>query len=400
MKKKKLFIQATICSTIIALVFPIASTFAMLTREQLDALSENNIRYVIPSGNLDPCIGSSGNDINYDAEPAEGLSGQQVGFLKYWHSTAEVLSVAFGIPWETVVAQGILESASGTSVFARERNNFFGIGAFDSNPNNAFSYASPEAGWHGYYANIAKTSVYRNNGVFVEPTITDPYAYLAAIKAAGYATADHYIDSVGALITAIEAYSATAGWLSSAQLDTQYPEMIVNAASFASGDATIPEIPACGGFSNNQDVNAFLQKFTDAYPNGYPSPYMLGKNGCTTLTAWYINNFTNLKYGHGNGGQVARNLVSANSGLGLQISNEPRAPGIFSTFSYNSSAMCGASKCGHTGLVLAVNEDSVVLLETWSAMASKSNKATITTLSMAELRKYTFDFVFVGNHLK
>lgn len=159
---------------------------------------------------------------------------RQAVFIDEWHDIASSLSIEYGIPWETVVAQGILESAAGTSRFAVERNNFFGIGAFDSNPDNAFSYATPEEGWRGYFENIAhvSTKVYCRAGVFRGETIVDPYAYLRAIKAAGYATDPHYVDLVSEIIKSVEARAEKKGWASSKQLAAEHPGMLTNAARF------------------------------------------------------------------------------------------------------------------------------------------------------------------------
>lgn len=170
---------------------------------------------------------------------ASGLSAENVAFLEKYHAIAEKLSIEYGIPWETVMAQGIIESDSGRSEFARERNNFFGIGAFDSNPDNAFRYPTPEAGWKGYFDNIARTATYREHGVFKEPAITDPIAYLKAIKAAGYATDPNYVDKISKVIKSIQELSTKEGWASSAELAKDHPEMLTNAAKYASGDATV-----------------------------------------------------------------------------------------------------------------------------------------------------------------
>lgn len=178
---------------------------------------------------------TTGIPVNTGDSPVAGLSNQQLAFAEKYASMAQDLSVQYGLPWETVVAQGILESAAGTSNFARERNNFFGIGAFDSNPDSAFSYPTPEAGWIGYYENIRNTATYRNHGVFQEPNITDPLAYLNAIKAAGYATDPIYIAKVSAFVKSIQGLAAQNSWPSSAELAQQHPEMLSNAAKNAAG---------------------------------------------------------------------------------------------------------------------------------------------------------------------
>ena len=158
---------------------------------------------------------------------------RQTAFMDKWQELAASLSVRYGIPWEAVVAQGILESAAGTSRFAVERNNFFGVAAYDHNPEAAYSYATPEAGWEGYFENIVRTRVYCEAGVFRGETITNPFAYLQAIKAAGYASDANYVESTAAIVRAVVARGEKKGWASSAELAESYPEMWGNAAKYA-----------------------------------------------------------------------------------------------------------------------------------------------------------------------
>ncbi len=231
----------------------IVTPAAALTKEELYYYSQNNILYYDPDevSNCTIPVGS------YSGETSAGLSETQAGFVDKYHDIAESLSIQYGIPWETVVAQGILESAAGTSYFATNRNNFFGIGAFDSNPNNAYAYATPTEGWQGYYKNIAVTPTYRNHGAFRGETITDPYAYLVAIKAAGYATDARYVEKVSKLILAIENRAAEKGWLSSVELAKKYPEMKTNAAAFAAGEEVDVEYSGVVGCiaAGNGDIN-------------------------------------------------------------------------------------------------------------------------------------------------
>lgn len=191
----------------------------------------NDIIYYNPDECVEPGAGSVG---SYDGTSTAGLSDQQSAFVDQYHDIAESLSIQYGIPWETVMAQGILESAAGTSNFAVNRNNFFGIGAFDSNPNNAFSYATPEEGWEGYYKNIVATGVYRANGAFNYPD--DPYAYAQAIKNAGYASDPDYVAKLSVLIDAIIRRAEEKGWETSAELVKSHPEMVENAKKNARGE--------------------------------------------------------------------------------------------------------------------------------------------------------------------
>lgn len=185
----------------------LSSPASALTSSDLDFMDRNGIYYYNPGSAGDNCLPGTG---TYDGVASAGLTDLQAAFVDKFQSIATQLGTKYGIPWETVMAQGIVESASGTSNFARQRNNFFGIGAFDSNPNAAKSYSSPAEGWRGYFENIKNTSVYRAHGAFNFPN--DPYNYLKAIKAAGYATDEHYIEKISSYIAAIINRAKEKGW--------------------------------------------------------------------------------------------------------------------------------------------------------------------------------------------
>ncbi len=169
------------------------------------------------------------------------LDDERKKFVKDHYEVAQKLSIAYGIPWETVMAQGIVESNSGKSQIAQDKHNYFGIGAYDSCPYEcAKKYANELEGWKGYYENIRKTPTYRNHGVFSGNTITDPMAYLVAIKAAGYATDPNYISTISSIILGIQEYADANGWKSSEELAKQHPEMIENAKKYAAGAGAAP----------------------------------------------------------------------------------------------------------------------------------------------------------------
>lgn len=60
-------------------------------------------------------------------------------FKEEAHSIAKI----YGYPANLLIAQAALESAHGTSSFAINRYNYFGIGAYDAEPNLAFQYENP-----------------------------------------------------------------------------------------------------------------------------------------------------------------------------------------------------------------------------------------------------------------
>lgn len=98
-----------------------------------------------------------------------GLAGLGADFL--------AAEKSYGINAYFIMAHAIIESAWGNSWFAVNRNNLFGLDAYDSNPMDASSYAS-KAACIDYYGHFLKTyyltagAVYYNgatpHGVFVE----------------------------------------------------------------------------------------------------------------------------------------------------------------------------------------------------------------------------------------
>ncbi len=89
-----------------------------------------------------------------------------------------------------IIRQKALESAFGTSRFAKERNNFGGIGAYDSNPNNAFKFDSVDD-YLDYYFNLVKSrypEAYENRA--------DPEKFIGGLKAGGYASDPNYVSKV------------------------------------------------------------------------------------------------------------------------------------------------------------------------------------------------------------
>lgn len=84
-----------------------------------------------------------------------------------------------GIP--DAVAAGQFAAEGRMSGLGADRNNFFNLGAFDSNPNNAYSYQNPQAGVQAYADLLT--------GDRFAPALQneDPVAVLRAIQQLGYA---------------------------------------------------------------------------------------------------------------------------------------------------------------------------------------------------------------------
>lgn len=88
------------------------------------------------------------------------------------------------------IAQCALESARGTSYFAINRNNFCGIGAYDHDPNQAFTFESPEA-HANYWVKLIK-----NNYKSAWQVRNKPYDMVVKIKQGGYASSPTYVTKV------------------------------------------------------------------------------------------------------------------------------------------------------------------------------------------------------------
>lgn len=209
----------------------------------LDFFNKNGIYYYNPDGNRKDCYSGLG---SYDGMTTAGLSDLQASFIDTYHDLAEQLSAEYGIPWEAVMAQGIIESASGTSNFARNRYNFFGLGAVDTNPGAAYTFNSAAEGWRGYFDFIERNPRYRAAGAF--NYAGDPYGYLQAIYSAGYATSPTYLQTVGSYITAVQNRATEKGWSSSASISAT--------EASRSAVATSSYITCSSATAGNGDLNS------------------------------------------------------------------------------------------------------------------------------------------------
>ena len=275
------------------------------TREDEDSAAE--VRYYEPSKcNLNDSLGRGATGEG----ATEGLSTHQAEWVDRWYETAQQLSIEFGIPWEAVVAQSIIESGAGTSYYATTRNNFFGLGAVDSNPDNAYTYESPEAGWRGYYEFIQRnSSLYSAHGVFAEPTITNPYKYIEAIKAAGYATAPDYVESVSKYIEAVETRAKTMGWALSGDLAKDYPQMLENAEKNRAGSGKTDTAKYLGDDCNcAAEANTSGIRWVDGYIvsnslPGYSRAEVVGTSAESRITSLgYDMSFTTTAPKNGSAG--------------------------------------------------------------------------------------------------
>lgn len=160
------------------------------------------------------------------------LVDTQIEFIERYHEIAEELSYQYDIPWEAVIAQGIIESASGTSKMARTKNNLFGIAAYDGNTSAATTFDSCEDCFRGYYKIISSSATYAGATDYR----SDPYGYIWFIAGRGYASDPNYAKNVSRYISAIEAYAEEQEWASSAYIvaDKDLRERLATSGNLAS----------------------------------------------------------------------------------------------------------------------------------------------------------------------
>ncbi len=151
-------------------------------------------------------------------------------FVDAYAQSAFSVGKQYGIPYEAILAQGMLESGMGRSQLTQQANNFFGIkaGSNWSGPVISFNtgeqtssgalytvraafrvYASAEAGFAGYGQFITQNSRYAKALNYP----TDYVAYIREIRAAGYATDVNYVSKVTSLANTAADYIKEKGLL-------------------------------------------------------------------------------------------------------------------------------------------------------------------------------------------
>ncbi len=160
--------------------------------------------------------GSSKTAVKKMDKPVKAVSStdkQTKLYVQRFNDIAKKEMKEYGIPASITLAQGILESASGTSRLAREANNHFGIKCADDwegdkvyhdddSRNECFrKYKNPEDSFRDHSKFLAKRRRY--SFLFRLP-LTDYEAWAKGLKRAGYATDPSYPSK---LIYLIEKYN-------------------------------------------------------------------------------------------------------------------------------------------------------------------------------------------------
>ncbi len=108
---------------------------------------------------------------------------------------AKQISKDRGFPSNVLLGQAALESARGSSQMARDKNNYFGYMAYDSDPNMARNYQSPVQSINDYIDLITQDPIYRQAW---SQYLQDHSSInlIKNIKGAGYATDPNYVAKV------------------------------------------------------------------------------------------------------------------------------------------------------------------------------------------------------------
>jgi hypothetical protein len=183
------------------------------------------------------------------------------------------------------------------------------------------------------------------------------------------------------------------------ELSKEMDEAMVD-MGIMSGEAVSAANASSGSGSSEFGVDSVQAAF-DAAGCAYDG-YVVSSNGCTTLSQWFVGEYTTLTRSNGNGWKVASNLAAANH---IATSDVPVAPAIFSTSTYHSSSVCGSGpgcapngKYGHTGLILKVEGDTVTTLETGSSYGGRTPCSFTSTYKLSEVSDMTY--VNLGGYLK
>jgi len=85
-------------------------------------------------------------------------------------------------------------------------------------------------------------------------------------------------------------------------------------------------------------------------------------------------------YGHGNGKEVAAQMVGANPGLKVTSTlTSAQTPALFSVAAGYTSWGASGGSYGHTGIVVSVSGSTATVLWTWTGLAGSNPRAAIST---------------------
>lgn len=168
-----------------------------------------------------------------------------------------------------------------------------------------------------------------------------------------------------------------------------------------------------GGMATLADADAFMQAYRDIKPRRVTAPggkILTQKYGitsapgcksdlenCVAFVKYFINTYTTKKVTSiGNGSQVTKNLINQ-----YGFTDGGRIPRPYAIFSVPSgTTMCGNVKCGHTGVVLGIDEaaNKIIIGEAGCSQPISWTRAKEKKLSDFTNKSYTY--AYTDNILK
>ena len=149
-----------------------------------------------------------------------------------------------------------------------------------------------------------------------------------------------------------------------------------------------------GGLNKEQ-----IQALADLY-NSDPTTSK-SKGNCPEIVRWFMNKFTDISYVSTGHGQYTAYKIGITYNLEHGNENAPRPYAVFSTLNSKMSvATCGSchgGKHGHTGLVLGVNGDKVLTLETYGRATYEEWPTSI--MGTPTLKYPDYVYSYFGNHV-
>ena len=333
--------KVTLVASVFLMAFAPVNSVMALPENLLNFYAQNNILFYDPG--FTGCIiygggvvGGSSSDGSASGSDSQILSSVELSAIKHFQPTYEKYANQFGIPWTILAAMHHV--ANKTTL---------------NNPSNG----------GGVYNNYKRT--HRDDG-----TLEKGMAYLPA----GKITQEEFESQTNSMAVTIKSFSDMRGLNLNNDDDLGKLFKIINNASSTetqkmleltkivgaadSDDSVNNSIDVCS-FDGEQLTDAQAQALADYYNSSavdagfWGLPY--GKMNCVSFSAWFVQALTSIgrdPHAWGNGGQVAMNL---NLKYGIPIGIEPAPFAVFSTR--------GNSGFGHTGVIVAVNGDSVTIVD-------------------------------------
>jgi len=128
-------------------------------------------------------------------------------------------------------------------------------------------------------------------------------------------------------------------------------------------------------------------------------------DNCTVFSGFFVANYTNLTWLHGNGGEIVDHLVQSNKGLKKLTKPEPYA--IFSVASNSTpTGSWSTGQEGHTGVVLGIDGKNAIIGEAayglpYTNINSEGSGVNVISVPLTYLtEKNGWSFVSTDGHLK